>query len=150
MTPVQKIEIRRSETREKLNDLVKAESAEDISLRDTLSAELKAIEPELRAAIEAEGAANTSPESREWAGLNSRFDLGQMFTNVMEHRMSTGPIAEVQKERGLAANAIPTEHVDGRASGRHSWRPDKSGRTRAMITGLRVPAVSGGFPGNSF
>ena len=146
MTPVQKIEIRRSETREKLNDLVKAESAEDISRRDTLEADLKAIEPELRAAIEAEGAASTSPESREWTGLNSRFDLGDMFTNVMEHRMSTGPIAEVQAERGLAANAIPTDMlmVEHRAV-----TPAPSDVGQSMITGFVFPQSVAAFLGIS-
>ena len=148
MTPVQKIEIRRSETREKLNDLVKAESAEDISRRDTLEADLKAIEPELRAAIEAEGAASTSPESREWTGLNSRFDLGDMFTNVMEHRMSTGPIAEVQAERGLAANAIPTDMlmVEHRAV---TPAPSDVGQSQSMITGFVFPQSVAAFLGIS-
>ena len=41
MTPIQKIQIRMSETREKLNDLVAGESADDITQRDKLSADLK-------------------------------------------------------------------------------------------------------------
>ena len=147
MTPVQKIEIRRSETREKINDLIRTgTSQEDISSREALEVELKATETELRAAIEAEGAANTSPESREWAGLNSRFDLGQMFTNVMEHRMSTGPIAEVQKERGLAANAIPTDMlmVEHRAA---TPAPGQVGQNQAMITGYVFPQSVAAFLG---
>ena len=104
MTPIQTIQIRMSETREKVNDLASAESADDISQRDKLCAELKAGEVELRAAIEAD--ADTSPETREWADVSGRFDLGEMFANVMEHRASSGAISEVQKERGLAANAI--------------------------------------------
>ena len=109
MTKVQQIQIRMSETREKVNDLAGAQSAEDISRREVLSSEHQAQEVELRAAIAAEGAANTSPETREWSGLNNRFDLGQLFTNVIEHRVSAGAIAEVQAERGLAANALPVE-----------------------------------------
>ena len=41
MTASQKIQIRMSETREKVNDLAGAESAEDISRREVLSAEYK-------------------------------------------------------------------------------------------------------------
>ena len=47
MTPTQTIQIRMSETREKVNDLSEAESADDISRRKTLVDELKAQETEL-------------------------------------------------------------------------------------------------------
>ena len=144
MTPVQKIEIRRSEAREKLLSLVTAQSAEDITRRDALEAELKALEPELRTAIEAEGAAETTPESREWTGLNRRFDLGDMFTNVIEHRASSGVIAEVQKERGLGANAIPTDMlmVEHRAV---TPAPNDVGQSQSMITGFVFPQSVAGF-----
>ena len=145
MTPTQRIQIRMSETREKINELVAAQSAEDISRRDTLSAEHKAQEAELRAAIEAEGAAHTSTETREWADLNNRFDLGEMFTNVMEHRVSTGPIGEVQKERGIAANAIPTEILmEKRAV---TPAPGDVGQTQSQITGYVFPQSVAAFLG---
>ena len=146
MTKIQKLQIRMSETREKVNDLVAAESAEDISRRDTLVAELKAMEAELRAAIEAEGAASSSPSSREWAGIVSGFDLGEMFTNVMEHRASSGAIAEVQAERGLGANAIPTEllMVEQRAV---TPAPGDVGQSQAMIEGFVFPQSVAAFLG---
>ncbi len=144
MTASQKIQMRQSETREQLNDLAGAESAEDISRRDTLAAELKAMEAELRAAIAAEGAASTSPESREWAGIVGGFDLGEMFTNVMEHRASSGPIAEVQAERGIGANAIPTEMlmVEHRAV---TPAPGDVGQSQSDITGFVFPQSVAGF-----
>ena len=110
MTPTQKIQVRMSETREKLNSMteIRVDDAAQMAQREKLSAELKAGEVELRAAIEADDAANTTSETREWADVSSRFDLGVMFTNVIEHRASAGAIAEVQKERGLGANDIPT------------------------------------------
>ena len=80
MTPVQKIQIRMSETREKVSEFASADSAADIARRETLVGELKAHEVELRAAIAAED--NKTPESQEWADVSSRFDLGEMFTNV--------------------------------------------------------------------
>ena len=127
-----------------MNDLAGAESAEDIARRDTLSAELKALEAELRAAIEADEAAETSPESREWAGLNSRFDLGEMFTNVMEHRASTGVIAEVQAERGVSVNAIPTEllMMEHRAV---TPAPANVGQGQAEILGFVFPQSVAAF-----
>ena len=144
MTKIQKIQIRQSETRDKVNRLAGPVSAEDISQRDTLMAELKAQEAELRAAITEEGAANTSPESREWAGLNRRFDLGEMFTNVMEHRVSAGVIAEVQSERGIGMNAIPTEllMVEHRAV---TPAPGDVGQNQAMIEGYVFPQSVAAF-----
>ena len=143
MTPIQTIQIRMSETREKVNDLASAESADDISRRDTLSAELKAQEVELRAAIEADDAATT--ETREWADVSSRFDMGEMFTNVMEHRASSGAIAEVQKERGLAPNAIPVEMLmEKRAV---TPAPDDTGSTQNAIEGYVFPNSVAAFLG---
>ena len=145
MTPTQKIQIRMSETREKANDLAAAESADDISRRDKLTAELKAQEVELRAAIEADDAADTPPETREWADVSGRFDLGEMFEGVMEHRASSGAIAEVQKERGLAANAIPTEMLmEKRAV---TPAPGDVGQSQSEITGFVFPQSVAAFMG---
>ena len=144
MTPIQKLQIRMSETREKVNDLVTAESADDVTQREQLTAELKALETEYRTAIEAEG--NTSPETREWTGIVGRFDLGDMFTNVIEHRASSGEIAEVQKERGLGANDIPTEMlmVEHRAV---TPAPSDVGQSQSQITGFVFPQSVAAFLG---
>ena len=109
MTPIQQLQIRMSETREKINGMteVRDGDADKLAERQTLTAELKAQEVELRAAIEADD--DTTPETREWEDLSSRFDLGQLFEGIVEHRASSGPIAEVQKELGLAPNALPVE-----------------------------------------
>ena len=48
MTASQKIQIRQSETREKLNELTGATSAEDIARRNVLDAEYKGQEVEFR------------------------------------------------------------------------------------------------------
>ena len=141
MTNTQTIQIRMSEIREKVNDLSGAESADDISQREKLAGELKAQEAELRAAIEAE--ASPSPEAREWADLSGKFDLGEMFTNVMEHRASDGAIAEVQKERGLAPNAIPTELLmEQRAV---TPAPTDVGQSQSQITGFVFPQSVAAF-----
>ena len=87
-----------------------------------------------------------SPETREWADLNSRFDLGEMFANVVEHRASDGAIAEVQRERGLASNAIPTEMlmVEHRAV---TPAPADTGQTQNQITGYVFPQSVAAFLG---
>ena len=109
MTPTQKIQLRMSELRQKINDMpeIRVDDADKLAERQKLVDEIQGFEVELRAAIKAD--ADTSTETREWADLSGRFDLGELFEGVMEHRASSGAIAEVQAERGLAANAIPTE-----------------------------------------
>ena len=147
MTPIQKIQIRMSETREKLNGmaLIGHDDTDTLAERGKLTSDLKAQEAELRAAIEADGAASTSPESREWTDLNSRFDLGEMFTNVIEHRASSGEIAEVQKERGLAANSIPTDMLmEKRAV---TPAPSDVGQSQSQITGFVFPQSVAAFLG---
>ena len=62
----------------------------------------------------------------------------------MEHRASTGPIAEVQQERGLGANAIPTEllMVEHRAV---TPAPGDVGQNQAQITGFVFPQSVAAF-----
>ena len=147
MTKTQKIQLAMSETREKVNELadIREGDADRLAQRKRLSDQLKSQEVELRAAIEAEGAAHTSPETREWSELSGRFDLGEMFEGVMEHRASSGAIAEVQKERGLAANAIPTEMLmEKRAV---TPAPGDVGQSQSQITGFVFPQSVTAFLG---
>ena len=67
-----------------------------------------------------------------------------MFTNVMEHRAGDGVIAEVQKERGLAPNAIPTEMlmVEHRAV---TPAPGDVGQSQSQITGFVFPQSVAAF-----
>ena len=145
MTPTQKIQIKMSETREKLNGILEVRDGDTAKLaeREKLVAEIQELEVELRAAIEAD--ANTSPETREWADVSGRFDLGEMFEGVMEHRASSGAIAEVQKERGLAANAIPTEMLmEQRAV---TPAPGDVGQSQSQIVGFVFPQSVAAFLG---
>ena len=143
MTPTQKVQIRMSETREALNDLAGAESADDIARRDTLAAELKAQETELRAAIEAD--TTTGPETRELVELMDGFDLGEMFGNVVEDRTPSGRIAEIQAERGLGRRQFPTELLlEKRAV---TPAPTETGQSQAMIEGYVFPQSAAAFMG---
>ena len=145
MTPTQKIQVRMSELRQKINDMpeIRVDDADKLAERQKLTAELKAQEVELRAAIEADDAADSTPETREWADVTGRFDLGEMFTNVMEHRTSAGAIGEVQKERGLAPNDIPTEMLmEQRAV---TPAPSGVGQAQTEITGFVFPQSVAAF-----
>ena len=98
----------------------------------------------MRSAIEAD--ANTSPETREWADLSGRFNLGELFESIVEHRASSGAIAEVQAERGIGANAIPTEMlmVEHRAV---TPAPSDVGQSQSEITGFVFPQSVAAFLG---
>ena len=147
MTPTQKIQLRMSETREKLNGMteIRDGDAHKLSERDKLTAELKAQEVELRSAIEADDAADTTPETRERADVSNRFDLGEMFENVVEHRVSGGAIAEVQTERGLAPNALPVDMLmEHRAV---TPAPAEVGQNQTEITGYVFPGSVAAFLG---
>ena len=68
-----------------------------------------------------------------------------MFENVVEHRVSGGAIAEVQKERGLAANALPVEMLmEHRAV---TPAPAEVGQTQAQIEGYVFPRSVAAFLG---
>ncbi len=151
MTMTQKIQLCMSELRQKINDMpeIRVDDAGKLAERQKLVDEVQAQEVELRAAIEADDAANdadsTTSESREWADLSGKFDLGEMFEGVMEHRASDGAIAEVQKERGLAANAIPTEMLmEKRAV---TPAPADTGQTQNAIEGYVFPNSVAAFLG---
>ena len=63
----------------------------------------------------------------------------------MEHRASSGAIAEVQSERGLGANAIPTEMLmEHRAV---TPAPADTGQTQNAIEGYVFPRSVGAFLG---
>ena len=147
MTPTQKIQIEMSENRQELRNLGMFADDDKVKVvtANRLNDEIMAQEVELRAAIEAEDAANTSPETREWADVSGRFDLGEMFESVMEHRASAGAIAEVQAERGLPANAIPTEMLmEKRAV---TPAPADTGQTQNAIEGYVFPQSVAAFLG---
>ena len=149
MTPTQKIQLRMSENRQELRNLgflTDADKDKDKVVTATrLNDELKAQEVELRAAIEADDDADTSSETREWADVSGRFDLGELFEGVIEHRASSGAIAEVQKERGLAANALPVELLmEKRAV---TPAPGDVGQTQNPIEGYVFPNSVAAFLG---
>ena len=143
MTPTQKIQLRMSELRQKINDMpeIRVDDADKLAERQKLVDKVQALEVEYRAAIKAED--DTTPETREWADVSGRFDLGEMFGNVTEHRASAGAIAEVQKERGLGANDIPTEMLmEKRAV---TPAPANVGQTQTEITGYVFPQSVAAF-----
>ena len=148
MTPTQKLTIERAELQNKLNSDRYVEIRSNDADAETRIGEAKALRDQLHTVnekmIEAVKADDdTTAETREWADVSSRFDLGEMFTNVMEHRASAGAIGEVQTERGLAPNDIPTEMLmESRAV---TPAPGDVGQTQTEITGYVFPQSVAAF-----
>lgn len=111
MLKSQKLTIELSEKRERLNVLLdKSElSDEEKQERESLTKRLIEIEPEIRAAIAAEGVEErTDPgESAELRALVDRANLGGIFEAVIEHRATSGAEKEIQDHFKLAGNQIP-------------------------------------------
>ena len=148
MTPRQKIELRRSEIRSRLGEIAglagHALTDEVVAERDGLMTELGMSEPQLRAAIEAEGGETRATddaddgEGAELRALTARASVGAIVAATIEHRATDGPTAELQQHVGLAANQIPLALLRGEAESRAvTPAPANVGTTQAAI----IPGV---------
>ena len=146
MTDLQRIMLQRIELQKRINSMTEVRSDEPDKLADRqkLITDLDALDDRYKLAITDDGAPGT-PEAREWADLNDRFDLGEMFGNVMEHRSSSGVIAEVQTERGLGGNDMPVEMLmEHRAV---TPAPSETGQFQAPIEPFVFPQSAAAFLG---
>ena len=116
MTTVQTIQIRLSECRQRLNELIGNEtrSPEEQAEMETLTAEVSKREPELRAALAAEAdpqevVTTTDAETRELAQLTKTASVGDILLATFEKRQTEGAPAELQKHYKLGAHQIPLE-----------------------------------------
>ena len=121
MSPRQRLELRRSEIRQRLGELaalVGDALTKTVTVeRDGIMAELRASEPQLQAAIAAEAADETrrddveggaiTPEERERLELRSRASLGNYLVAAMRGRAPNGAEAELQQAAGV--DGIPIE-----------------------------------------
>ena len=128
MTNLQKILLRLSEVRERLNEIAGLEGddlTEEIrGEADALQTEYRDLETRQRAAIvadegeqrEAQAAfAGDDPEAREMRQLITRCDVGRIFESVLEKRATEGAEAELQQHHGLASNQVPLALLETRA-----------------------------------
>ena len=116
MTNVQKITIRLSSARQKINELLSVEertSDQNVEL-ETLTAEIQTTEPELRAAIASEGADETvettaKPEDRELRSLIGKASVGTIISSALRNKSTSGPERELQDHLEIATNEIPLD-----------------------------------------
>ncbi|MXY35930.1 MAG: phage major capsid protein [Dehalococcoidia bacterium] len=115
MTELQKLQLRSSEVRTKLNELagVSELTDEQRSEIDTLTNEYADLERRTRAAIIAADEPATvptgdaTPEQRELDRLRETWDMGRMFEAVIQHRNIDGAERDLQQALGMDPNAVP-------------------------------------------
>ena len=110
MTAAQTIEVKLSTCRQRLNELLQVEtrSAEEQTEMETLTNEVSAKEPELRAALAAEPDPEETrvegdAETREIAQLTAKANVGDILSATFEKRQTSGEAAELQKHYGIGA-----------------------------------------------
>ena len=147
MTPLQRLQLRQSETRQSLNVLLALDelSDEQRASMGELTATMQNLEVETRAAIVAEGdptvtATDDDSAAREMRALISGASIAAIFAAATEHRSTEGQTAELQQHLGLGPNQIPLALIRGdletRATG-VTPAPTNVGQNQSEI----VPAV---------
>ena len=110
MTPRQKIEVRQSEIRLRLNsitDLAGTDYSDEIKKEESsLISELNQCEVRLKTAILAEDPTPPDPDPQLGA-LENRASLGNIFDSVINKRATDGAEAELQTELRIKNNFIP-------------------------------------------
>ena len=114
MTILQKLLVKQSAWRSKINALLILETRTDEQATElvALTAEGEGLEVELRAAIvaspdESQTAATEDTEARQRRELSDQSDMGRIYEAVIEHRQVDGRERELQTEFGLQSNHIP-------------------------------------------
>lgn len=121
MTNLQRLALRASEIRERLNELgaVETRSAEQDTELDALTTEYAGVERSMRAfqiasdeSMEApatEPEPDESSETREREALIERADIADVFGAAIERRDTSGATRELQTEFGLMGHQIPLD-----------------------------------------
>ena len=116
MTKSQELQVRQSQVRQKLNELlgVETRSTEQQTEFEKLSDEAQKLEPELRAALLAEPdpvetIVAGGGEGAEYRGILTRASLGRFVHSAVEHRSADGAERELQQHFKLAGNELPLD-----------------------------------------
>ena len=114
MTPLQRLQLRQSETRQSLNVLLALDELTDEQRAEmaTLTTSMQNLEVETRAAIVAEGdptvtASDDDTAAREMRALIDGASIGAIFGATLEHRATEGQTAELQQHLRLSPNQVP-------------------------------------------
>ena len=160
MTPMQTLLIEQSELREGVNAILgKTEDQRTEEERATLvsaTERLRAMEPDLRAAVAADETDQTRLRG-EFAGdaagaelraLIAGSSIAAVFTAAVEHRQTDGRVAELQQHFNVGSNQIPLallrEPVEERATG-VTPAPSNVGINQSEIIPAVFPASAAAF-----
>ena len=157
MTKRQKIELRLSEVRKRLNEVADLEgdalTDEVRAEADTLKSEFADLETRFQAATIAEPDPEPTEtragdrEAAELADLTSRASAGDIFAATLEHRSTDGATAELQQHYGIGANQVPLamlREVEDRVV---TPAPTNVGQNQAEIIPGVFPASCAAFLG---
>ena len=166
MTNRQRLELRASEIRSRLNEIAGLQTAdltdEIRSESDTLQTEYRSVETQLRAAIVAEGAETPegqqsgpeSPEGAELRGLIQRASVAAIADAALEQRATEGAELELQQHFRLGPSSVPLELLRGETLPELERRdvtpaPSDTGVSQAAILPYLFPRSAGAFLGVS-
>ena len=122
----QSLDLKRSELREKMNELNQQDepSAEDVKQLHAMTKEMQQLEVRYRAAVLTEAKNGEAPkpteeqqdvrpdaECREYLGLVNRLELRSYMTAIMQGHQVSGAEQELQQHFNLAADFIPWETI---------------------------------------
>ena len=140
MTNYQRLILRASEIRTRLSELAEIADQTDETRSEigALRTEYQDVEVRSQAAMVADDSPIetrvTGSENTELRALTERSNLGNIFSAVMEHRVTDGAESELQQHYGLNANQIPLALLETRAV---TPAPANVGQNQDMI----VPGV---------
>ena len=156
MTVLQKLTVRASEIRQKLNEYAAVETLTDEQRADSdkLGTEYRDVETKLRAATIVDGVVDLEGkptekkdgETEEREKLVERADLGVMVQNVVEHRANAGAEKELVEAYKLGDNQIPLSMLEVRAV---TPAPSDVGQNQANIIPGVFPTSAHNFLGVS-
>ena len=118
---VQRLQIRQSEIRERLNELLAVETPDDEQLTElrSLTSDAQNLEVTLRAAMVAEpepvDQVVETPDEKEEVELRSKFSIGRVLSALLAGRAVDGAEAELQAERGIGVTQIPIDVFERRS-----------------------------------
>ena len=161
MTRTQKIQLRQSEAKVKMGELLDSDvETRSASFADDLTAittELRSVEVELQAALLSDGDQEARPddaEGREFSTLETRANIGGIFEAAFKGSVTTGAEAELQAHLGLDSQ-LRSPGIASRSRGRggnpHVWRDTRTGNRQRRYSAaahhpLRVPRGRGQLP----
>ena len=157
MTNTQRLTIRASEIRQRLNEVAGLEGdalTEEVRAEETkLQTEYRDTETKLRAAVAAgedviETRTEGTPEDRELRALAGRAHCGDIFRAALEHRATEGETAELQQHFGLGSNQVPLIMLRGVTEYRaETPAPANVGAQQAEIIPYVFPQACAAFLG---